>query len=132
MSRGLSDVSVDDLDEALRLYRRLLRNLVLILVLGMLGVVALGYLSRAVWPPYGLYIFGWDLVTIGLLVLLAVLFLEVRRTGRAIGGALNEPSLEASPITAVTSGLSVIAERANTMGMEWSGFLGPLQPVRPR
>ena len=122
--------SVDELNLALRLYRRLMLRLVLIVVLGFAAVFALGALGTALAPPYGLYVLGWDLGTWGLVILVALLIAELWWDGRAIGRALNDPVLLGFPVIGVLSGLGVIAQRANAMGMEWSGFFGPLRPVR--
>lgn len=132
MSPPLDQSTVEDLDLALRLYRRLLLRLAALLVLGFAAVLGLGRLGTALSPPYGLYVLGWDLTTWGLLLLLALILLELWWEGRAIGRALNDPAMLASPIAGLLSGLGVIARRAEAIGMEWSGFLGPLRPARRR
>lgn len=122
--------SVEDLNLALRLYRRLLLRLVAILVLGLAAIVGLSYLGTYLAPPYGLYVFGESLSTWGLVGLLVLLIAECWWEGRALGRALQDPILLRSPISALLSGLTVVAQRANAMNMEWSGFLGPLRPRR--
>lgn len=132
MTLSLDDSSVEDLNLALSFYRRLLIRLPLILVLGIAAVIGLSHLGTALSPPYGVYFLGWDLTTWGLLGLLAALFAELWWEGRQIGHALDSPEMRASPIATLMGGLGVIAQRARGMGMEWSGFLGPLRPVRTR
>ncbi len=132
MEQNLEQSSVEDLDLALRLYRRLLSRLVALFVLGFAAVVGLSYLGTYLAPPYGLYVFGESLSTWGLMLLVALLIAECWWEGRAVGRALQDPILLGSPIIGLLSGLGVIAQRANAMGMEWSGFLGPLRPRRKR
>lgn len=132
MNLKLDRSSVEDLDRALRLYRRLIFRLLAVLVLGFGAVIALSHLSTALSPPYGIYILGWDLTTWGLLAILALIFLEFWWEGRQIGQALDDPGMQSSPISGLMGGIGVIAERARAMDMEWSGFLGPLRPSRTR
>lgn len=132
MNLRLDRSSLEDLDQALRLYRRLILRLLAILVLGFGAVIGLSHLSTALSPPYGVYFLGWDLTTWGLLTVLALIFLELWWEGRQIGQALNDPGLQGSPISGLLGGIGVIAERARAMDMEWSGFLGPLRPSRRR
>lgn len=124
--------SVEDLNEALRHYRRLPLELLGILVLAPFAVLGLARLGTALSPPYGLYVLGWDLTTWGLLALLALIFGLFWWRGRQIGAVLQDPHLIASPIGALMSGIGVIAQRAKEKDMEWSGFFGPLRPVRRR
>jgi hypothetical protein len=130
MNISLDYSSVEELNLALRLYRRLVVRLVALLVLGFLALLAIAHLSRFLAPPYGVYILGEDLVTWGLIALLALLFAELWWEGRQIGRALNDPALLSSPVAGLMSGIGVIARRANAMDMEWSRLLGPLRPVR--
>lgn len=130
MNRNLDHSIVEDLDLALRLSRRVMVRLPTIVVLGFAAVVGLAFLGTWLSPPYGLYNFGEDLMTWGLIALLIVLFAELWSDGRQIGRALNDPLLLWHPPLGLLSGVSVIAQRARTMGMEWSGFYGPLRPVR--
>lgn len=132
MQQSLDITSIEKLNLALRLYRRLLFRLVGIVVLGFAGVIGLSYVGDLVSPPYGLYIFGESLSTWGLTVLLILLIGEIWWDGRAIGRLLSDPVLLYVPVIGIMSGLNVIAQRANAMGMEWSGFLGPLRPARKR
>lgn len=122
--------SVADLNLALRLYRRLLLRLVAILGLGLAAIVGLSYLGTYLAPPYGLYVFGEALSTWGLVVLVVLMLAECWWEGRAVGRALRDPILLRSPVTGLLSGLGVVAQRANAMGMEWGAFLGPLRPRR--
>lgn len=132
MSLRLDHSSVEELNLALRLYRRLLVRLPLILVLGFAGVIVLSRLSTVLSPPYGVYLLGQGLETWGLLGLLALLFAELWWEGRQIGKALNHPGLLDSPIAGLLSGLHVIGERAAGIGMEPGFFHGPLRPIRRR
>lgn len=128
----LDDVTADDLDAALRLFRRLpLELLGFLILLPVLGI-GLSRLSTALAPPYGVYILGQGLVTWGLLLLLALLFGWLWRRGRQIGRLLNDPGLMASPATGLLSAPAVLARRAQTLGLEWTGFFGPLRPVQGR
>ena len=127
-----SQSSVEDLNLALRLYRRLLLRLVLIFVLGFAAVIGLSFLGTYLAPPYGLYIFGESLSTWGLIVLVVLMLAECWWEGRAVGRALQDPILLRSPMVGLLSGLSVVAQHANAIGMEWSGFLGPLRPRKKR
>lgn len=132
MTVTLNQSSVEELNLALRHYRRLPLRLLLILVLGFAADFGLGWLGRWASPPYGVYVFGEDLATWGLIALLALTFAALWWEGRQIGRALNDPVLLASPVTGLMSGIGVIARRADAMGMKWSGFFGPLRPVRAR
>lgn len=132
MNQRLDQSSVEELNLALSLYRRLLLRLPLILVLGFAGVIGLAHLSTALAPPYGVYVLGQGLETWGLLAVLALIFLELWWEGRRIGKALNDPGLQDSPIAGLLGGLGIIGERATEMGLK-PGFLhGPLRPIRAR
>ena len=132
MSDRLDQSTVQELDRALKLYRRLIFRLLAIVVLGFVAVIALSKLGTALAPPYGLYLFGTSLTSWGLIGVLLLLFAELFWEGRQIGRALNDPIMLSSPVAALMSGLSVIAQRAHAMDMEWSGFLGPLRPSRAK
>lgn len=132
MPLRLDHSSVEELNLALRLYRRLLVRLPLILVLGFAGVIGLSRLSTVLSPPYGVYFLGWGLETWGLLGLLALLFAELWWEGRQIGKALNHPALLDAPIMGLMGGLGVISERAAEIGMEPGFFHDPLRPIRQR
>lgn len=71
---SLDYVSVEDLNAALRVFRRLPLELLGFLILLPIVGIGLSRLGTALSPPYGLYIFGQDLVTWGLLLMLALLF----------------------------------------------------------
>lgn len=128
----LDQSSVEDLNAALRVYRRLPLELLLFLIVLAGSLILLPMLSTALSPPYGVYFFGTDLTGWGLIVLLGALYGLFRWRGRQMARALNHPDLLASPVWGLLSGQSVIAERANAMDMEWSGFFGPLRPRRKR
>ncbi|WP_338665756.1 hypothetical protein VQH23_11380 [Pararoseomonas sp. SCSIO 73927] len=127
---SLNESSVEDLNAALRIYRRLPLELLGFLLLLFASLIGLSWLSTAISPPYGVYILGQGLVTWGLLLLLALLFGLFWWRGRQIGQLLDDPVLTGSPVTFLLSGTGIIAERAKAMGMEWSGFYGPLRPRR--
>ena len=97
-----------------------------------LNLVGLSFLGTYLAPPYGLYIYGESLTTWGLIVLVALLIAECWWEGRAVGRALQDSTLLGFPVVGLLSGLSVVAQRANAMGMEWSGFFGPMRPRRKR
>lgn len=127
---SLDHVSVEDLNAALRVFRRLPLELLGFLIL--LPIVGLGLsrLSTALAPPYGVYLFGQGLVTWGLLLMLALLFGLFWWRGRQVGHLLNDPNILASPVASLLSVPGVLAERAQALDMEWSGFYGPLRPRR--
>jgi hypothetical protein len=126
----LDYVSVEDLNAALRVFRRLPLELLGFLILLPIVGVGLSWLSAALAPPYDLYIFGEGLVTWGLLLMCALLFGLLWWRGRQVGRLLNDPAILASPVMSLLSVPSVVAERAQALGMEWSGFYGPLRPCR--
>lgn len=130
MSATLDQSSVEDLDLALRHYRRLTLRLPAILILGFAAAIGLSRLGVALSPPYGVYVLGWGLGTWGLIGVLLLMFVELWWEGRQIANALSDPEMQGSPIAGLMGGLPLIAERARAMDMEWSGFLGPLRPVR--
>lgn len=132
MSSRLDHSSIEELNLALRHYRRLPLRLLIILVLGFAAAFGLGRLGTWLSPPYGVYVFGEDLATYGSIAVLALAFAELWWEGRRIGRALNDPVPPASPVSGSMSGLGVVARRADAMGMTWSGFFGPLKPVRGR
>ena len=132
MEQNLEQSSVEDLNLALRLYRRLFFRLFLLFFLGFPAVIGLSFLGTYLSPPYGLYIYGESLSTWGLIVLVTLLIAECWWEGRAVGRALHDSILLGFPVVGLLSGLSVVAQRANNMGMEWSGFFGPLRPRRRR
>ncbi len=126
----LDDVSPDDLNAALRVFRRLPLELLGFLILLPVVGIGLSRLSQALSPPYGVYILGQGLVTWGLLLMLALLFGLFWLRGRQIGRLLDDPVILASPVTSLLSVPELLARRANALGMEWSGFYGPLRPRR--
>ena len=115
---------------ALRLYRRLMARVVLIVVLGLVADIGLAFLGTWLSPPYGVYVLGQDLMTWGMIAVLVLLLAEIWWDGRQIGRALNDKVMLYLPALGLMSGLSLIAQRAKAMGMEWSGFYGPLRPAR--
>ncbi|MBO1081785.1 hypothetical protein [Roseomonas haemaphysalidis] len=125
---SLDDVPVEDVNAALRIFRRLPLELLGFLILLPVVGVGLSKLSTILSPPYGLYIFGQGLVTWGLLLMLILLFGLLWSRGRHIGRLLNDPVIMASPVVSLLSAPGVLAKRANALGMEWSGFYGPLRP----
>ncbi len=127
---SLDDVSVEDLNAALRVFRRLPLELLGFLILLPVVVLGLSRLGTALSPPYGLYVFGQSLATWGLLLMLALLFGLLWWRGRQVGRLLNDPGILASPVTSLLAVPGVLAERAQALGMEWSGFFGPLRPRR--
>lgn len=127
---SLDSVSVEDLNAALRIFRRLALEVLGFLILLPIVLIGLSRLGTALNPPYGLYIFGWDLVTWGLLLILVPLFGLLWRRGRQIGRLLNDRGILASPLISLLSVPGVIARRAQALGMEWTGFYGPLRPAR--
>lgn len=126
----LDYVSVEDLNAALRIFRRLPLELLGYLILLPIVSIGLSRLGTALSPPYGLYILGWNLVTWGLLLMLALLFGLLWWRGRQIGRLLKDPGILAAPVMSLLSAPAVLAERAQALGMEWSGFYGPLRPRR--
>lgn len=128
----LDQSSVEDLNAALRVYRRLPLELLLFLVVLAGSLILLPMLSTAMSPPYGVCLFGMGLTEYGLMLLLAALYGLFQWRGRQVAQALNDPGMLAAPVAGLLSGQSVIAERANAMDMEWSDFFGPLRPRRKR
>lgn len=128
----LDQSSVAELNGALRIYRRLPLDLLGMLVLLVVLLLGLPRLSAALAPPYGFYVFGMGLTEWGLLALLAAMFGLFRWRGRQVGTLLQDPVLMAAPVGALLHGIGVIAARAKAMGMEWSGFFGPLRPSRSK
>ena len=114
--------TVEELNEALRLYRRLLVRLFAIFFLGIIGCWLLSLADVS--------IFGESLATWSLIAVLVLILAEVWWDGRQIGLILKDPLLKTIPVVGVLSGLGVIAQRAHAMGMRWSGFFGDLRPVR--
>lgn len=127
---SLDAVSVEDLNAALRVVRRLPLELLGFLILLPIVGIGLSWLSTALAPPYGLSIFGQGLVTWGLLLMLALLFGLFWWRGRQVGLLLHDPAILASPVMSLMSVPGVLAARAQALGLEWSGFYGPLRPRR--
>ncbi|WCS27875.1 ABC transporter ATP-binding protein [Methylobacterium sp. NMS14P] len=127
---SLDSVSVEDLNAALRVVCRLPLELLGFLILLPIVCIGFSWLSTAIAPPYGVYIFGEGLVTWGLILMLALLFGLFWWRGRQIGLHLHDPDIVASPVMSLLSVPGILAERAQAVGMEWSGFYGPLRPRR--
>jgi hypothetical protein len=126
----LDSVSPEELNAALRVFRRLPLELLGFLVLLPVVGIGLSWLSQALSPPYGIYILGQGLVAWGLLAMLALLFGLFWLRGRQVGRLLNDPGILASPVMSLPFVPSLLAERALALDMEWSGFYGPLRPRR--
>ena len=126
----LDSVSPEELNAALRVFRRLPLELLGFLVLLPVVGIGLSRLSTALSPPYGVYILGQGLVTWGLLAMLALLFGLFWLRGRQVGRLLNDPGVLASPVMSLPFVPSLMAEKARALDMEWSGFYGPLRPRR--
>lgn len=126
----LDESSVEELNQALGIYRRFCIELLGIFILIPLVLLGMSRLSSALAPPYGLYFLGWDLTTWGLLAVLALMFGLFWLRGRQLATILHGPGMAGSPFWMVLNGIGVIAERAEQIGMEWSGFLGPLRNAR--
>lgn len=122
VTASLNPSSVDDLNLALRLYRRLL--------LRMLVIVLLGFAIACTLSSVNIYILGTSLAEWALLATLLLLAAEAYWEGWQIGRTLNDQTFRLLPVLMLPSGVGIIAQRATAMGMEWSAFLGPLRPVR--
>lgn len=123
-------LSVQTLNEALRLYRRLILRIMIVVFGGFALVIALSYLSHFLSPPYGVHLFGWSLTEWGMVILVVSLVGYLWRMGRRIGLLLGDPGILAMPVIGVLSAPAAIAPHAHAMGMEWTGFFGPLRPVK--
>lgn len=132
MNPNADGPSVEDINRALRLYRRLLLRIMIIFCGGIVIDILLVKLGTVIAPPYGVIILGEGLGVWGMIAILGLLLAEIWVDGRAIGDALNDPVLRRMPALGLMTGLTVIAQRANAIGMEWSGFLGPLRPAKRR
>jgi len=128
--RSLDAVSVEDLNTALRVFRRLPLELLGFLILVPVALLGLSRLGTALAPPYGVYLFGQSLVTWGLLLILVALLGLMWWRGRQLGRLLNDREIQASPVAGLLSAPGVLARRAQALGLEWSGFYGPLRPRR--
>lgn len=122
--------TVEDLDVALRIYRRLLPVLLAIVVGGFAAVIGFSHLGTWLKPPYGLRIMGWTLTEWGLVLLVVGLLAFLWIAGRKLGHLLDDHTLRTMPVVGILSGLQVIAQHAHARGMEWSGFFGPLRPAK--
>jgi hypothetical protein len=121
---------VEELNAALRIYRRFPLDLLGLMTLLVVLLLGLPRLSVALSPPYGLHTLGMGLTEWGLLALLAAMFGVFRWCGRQLGTILQDPGLLAAPVGAPLHGPEVIATRAKAIEMEWGGFFGPLRPLR--
>lgn len=122
--------TVEDLDEALRFYRRLVVFLLAVVFAGFPAVVGLSFLGTWLKPPYGLRIAGWTLTEWGLVLLVVGLFAYLWIAGRKLGRLLDDRTLLSFPIVGIMSGLQVIAQHAHARGLKWGAFLGPLRPAK--
>ncbi|ESZ04398.1 hypothetical protein NKH47_03820 [Mesorhizobium sp. M1060] len=82
MNSNVDLSSAENLNEALRLYRRLVLGIGAIAVIGFVAVILLAKLGTALSPPYGIYIFGEGLGTWGLIAVVAALVAQVWWHGR--------------------------------------------------
>lgn len=120
--------TVEELEEALRVYRRLLVFLLAVAFVGFPTVVGLSFLGTWLRPPYGLHIAGWTLTEWGFVLLVVGLLAYLWITGRKLGRLLDDRTLLSFPIVGIMSGLQVVAQHAHARGLKWGPFLGPLRP----
>lgn len=130
MTPGLNPSSVDDLNLAVRLYRRLMLRMVAIVLIGFAAAIMLSWVGTLISPPYGVYIYGESLAELTLMVMLFALVAEFYWEAWQISPVLHEPSLRFLPIPLLLTGMLTVSQRAHAMGMRRSGFLG-LGPLRP-
>lgn len=126
MDQQRATSTVDELNTALRAYRSLPLRLVVIVVLGLGAAIVSSLLGAST----GFALFGLSLPELILLATVVLLVVELYAKGRIVATALHEPATAILPLLILLSGMTIIARRATAMGMEWSGFFGPLRPVR--
>jgi hypothetical protein len=128
MTPTTGSLPAEDINLALRLYRRLLLRILAIVGLGLVGVAVLAKISPIILPPRG-RIGGMGLVDWGLIALVILVAAEIFWDGTKIGRALKDPMMRFFPLLGLMSLPTIIAQRANAIGMQPSRFMGPLKPI---
>jgi hypothetical protein len=113
-------VTVERVDTALRLYRRMLGRAGLIVLVGLVAALVVGRLL------------GQGAATTLLIATLVALVAEIWIDGRAMGRALDDRVLLTMPLVGFISAPTILAQRAVALGMEWGPRFGPLRPARKR
>ena len=126
--RSLSDngstLTVDDLNLALRLLRRMFLRMFVIFALGIVASIVLNWISHQI-SEYGVYFAGTGLPEWGMMATLVIMIAELYWDGRKVGRILQDPLMMRSPATGFMSAPAVIAQKAAPFGMKPGPFLGP-------
>jgi hypothetical protein len=126
------DVTVEDLNRALQLFRRILRRILVILILGIAGSIVLNLIGEKINPPFGIHLGGMGVAEWVLVVALIAMIVELYWHGRRIGRLINDPIMKSMPALGLMSVGAVIAQNAAAKGMKPGFFMGQLRPVAKR
>jgi hypothetical protein len=129
MAEDKDTLTVDDLNLALRLWRRLMLRIFAIAFFGLIGAFFVDTLSYEIDPPYGLHFAGMRLEDWWWTGVVVILIMETYWDGRKIGRIMGDPVMMTFPAMGMLSVITTISQKAAAMGMTSSRFLGPLQPI---
>jgi hypothetical protein len=130
MGEHTGTATVDDLNLALRLLRRIFWRTFLILALGIIASIVLNWISYQIREYGAVYIAGASLPEWAMMVTLVVMIAELYWDGRKVGRVLQDPLMMWLPALGLMSAPAVIAQKAAPLGMRPGLFLGSLRPKR--
>ncbi|MBV8769226.1 MAG: ABC transporter ATP-binding protein [Hyphomicrobiales bacterium] len=124
-------LTIDELNLALRLMRRLLLRVFAIGTLGIVAAIAFAWAVRQITPS-GFHFVGFSSDDLGMVVVFVLVFAEIFWDGRKVGRALRDPMMARMPVLLMMSMGTTVAQKAAELGMKPGPFFGPLRPISKR
>jgi hypothetical protein len=129
MSDNAGTLTVDDLNMALRLLRRIFRRAFLIFAVGIIATIVLNWISHQI-SEYGVRIADASLPEWALMATLVVMIAELYSDGRKVGRVFQDPLMMWLPALGLMSAGAVVAQKAALLRMRPGMFFRPLRPKR--
>ncbi|MBV8962832.1 MAG: hypothetical protein JOY67_06350 [Hyphomicrobiales bacterium] len=123
--------TIDELNLALRLMRRLLLRVFAISTLGIVAAIAFAWIVRQI-TPYGFHFAGFSSDDLGMIVVVVLVIAEIFSDGRKVGRVMRDPMMMRMPVLLMMSMGTTVARKAAELGMKPGPFFGPLRPILKR